>query len=166
MKKIIGFDNYLINEFGEIINIKTGRVLKIQKNKKNYSIIQISINGFQKTKFIHRLVYQNFKGVIPEKMEINHIDGDKDNNHISNLELTTHKENIEKAVEIGLIKTGEDSYNSRQVISINVLDESIVSKYGSIRLAEKHTGISSGNISQVCLGKRKTAGGYKWKYIN
>lgn len=165
MKEIKGFENYKIDRDGRIANFKTGRFLKIQKNKKGYNCVQLSGNGKLKSFLIHRLVYELFKGEIAEDLEINHIDGDKNNNSIDNLEAITHQQNLIKAVEKGLIKSGEESCNSKRVASLDVFTEDIIEEFGSIRLASKKTGITSGEISSVCLKRRKTAGGYKWKFI-
>lgn len=60
--------------------------IKLRKNKKRY------------TKYVHVLVWETFVGKIPKGYEINHIDHDKSNNSLSNLELVTHSQNIHKAV--------------------------------------------------------------------
>jgi hypothetical protein len=53
----------------------------------------------QKTFYVHRIIYQAANGPIPKNKEINHIDLDKKNNKLSNLELVTHKQNMKHAVE-------------------------------------------------------------------
>ena len=60
---------------------------------------------------IHRLVYETFVGVIPEGMVINHINGVKTDNRLSNLELCTYKENSRHAVEMGFYKPTDGEAN-------------------------------------------------------
>lgn len=163
-KKINGFEKYIINEYGVIRNTNTGRFLTNQKSKKGYCIIQLCEKGKVKSKSIHRLVYETFIEEIEEGFEINHIDGNKDNNHFTNLEKITHHENILKAVETGLIKSGSESYNSKKILQIDVMTGKEINVFGSIKQAENFTGVKSSSISLCCCGNRFTAGGYKWQY--
>jgi len=67
--------------------------LKIQLKKDGYYQITLSKNNKRKQFSIHRLVYQAYNGVIPDKMCIDHIDCNRQNNNIENLRLVTHSEN-------------------------------------------------------------------------
>jgi hypothetical protein len=163
MKKIKDFKNYAINEHGDVTNLRTGRVLKNQENQKGYKHLQLSYLGKTKTISIHREVYIAYKGSISDCLEINHIDGVKSNNHISNLEEVTKKENMIKAVENGQIKTGADCANSVSVDQIDVVSGEVICNYGSINIAHKKTGVYASAISSVCSGNRITAGGFKWR---
>lgn len=91
--------NRYIEAFGRFFEYR-------QKSCRNdYKRIQIVINGKRKTFGIHRLVAMAFIGV-PEnyrEMDVNHKDGNKSNNHYSNLEWVTHKENMYHAKETGLV---------------------------------------------------------------
>lgn len=93
-KKLKEYEKYyLISNFGDIYSLKKHRILNHQFNKKGYARIQL----FKKTKMKHhrisRLVAINFIGEF-DGLEVNHIDGNKKNNHISNLEWCTHQENM------------------------------------------------------------------------
>ena len=97
MRKLIkGYDEvYSIDENGNIfrndvkmspINNGIGYLqIKLRKNKKRYN------------RYIHRLVWETFNGKIPKGLEINHIDHNKSNNSLSNLELVSHSDNLKKA---------------------------------------------------------------------
>ena len=74
------------------------RVLKIAENQFGYKFIKPANESGKHTLYMHRLVYRTFVGAIPSDKEVNHIDHDKSNNSIDNLELVTHSENIKKAV--------------------------------------------------------------------
>lgn len=162
MREIIDFESYEISISGEVINTRTGRKLKVGSNQKGYKQVQISNGVKSKTISIHRVVWESYKGVIPKGMEINHIDGNKENNHVANLEVLTRKENMRHAVEIGLIKSGVDCLLSVSVNQIDVITGDVINTYGSIRQAEKITGVQGSSISSVCSGSRITAGGFKW----
>jgi len=165
MKPIKGFENYVISDCGVITNTKTGRVLKQNKNQKGYCQVQLSNNGYSKTISIHREVFKNYNGVIKHGLEINHIDGNKENNCSSNLEQVTKKENMLKAVELGLVKVGKECNLSVPVQKIDVITGEVLEEFGSINIASKKTGVAGSAISMVCNNKRVTAGGFKWKKI-
>lgn len=165
MKLIKDFPNYAISEYGVVKNVKTGRILKSNPNTKGYLIIQISNKPIIKTITIHKLVYVTYVGEIPKGFEINHIDGNKRNNHYSNLELVTKKENMIKAVELGLIKSGSESPVSVGINQLNPITKEVINTYGSINIASKKTGIASSSISLASRGLRNSAGGFLWVLI-
>ena len=74
------------------------RVLKLATNQFGYKFVKLPDTNGKHTLYVHRLVYRTFVGVIPSNMEINHIDHNKSNNDVSNLELISHSENLEKSV--------------------------------------------------------------------
>jgi len=162
--KIAGFDNYSITNNGVIVNMRTGRTLKVGHNQNGYCQVQLCSDGKAKTCSIHKLVYQAFKGNTGI-FEINHIDGNKNNNHISNLELVTKRENMIKAVINGQIKSGYESPLSVPISQIDVITGKEIKRFGSIRIAEKETGVASSAISSVINKNRITAGGFKWERI-
>ena len=162
---IKNFENYSIEKDGAITNLRTGRVLKFGRNQKGYCQVQLSVNGFARTFTVHKLVYNTFKGDVPVGFEINHIDGNKENNHESNLETVTKKENMEKAVINGQIKSGIDCPLSVQVSQVDVISGTEINRFESISIATKRTGIAGSAISMVVNGKRTTAGGFKWVKI-
>lgn len=87
--------NYQISECGEIRSLITGRILAKAKNEKGY--FQTSIKG--KCIKIHRAVAINFVDGYKEGLEVNHKDGNKENNHFNNLEWCTHKQNVKHSVD-------------------------------------------------------------------
>lgn len=117
-KRIPGFPRYAINHCGRIRSYarKTMHYLAISYYKESgYAFANIgNANGFRKCK-IHRLVWLTFRGKIPKPLQINHIDGDKTNNHLSNLELVTASENVRHSYRTGASKPryGEDNSSAR-----------------------------------------------------
>lgn len=102
--KIVGFDDYTVDEFGTIRSYKYGKIreLKISKNTKGYAQVGLGLNGKTYPKRVHRLVAKAF---IPNPLnlpQVNHIDGNKFNNSVTNLEWCSNSDNIKHSWEIGL----------------------------------------------------------------
>lgn len=87
--------NYSVNEEGVIRNNKTGRIMKTHYHKDGYKKLRIPVDGVMRHKFVHRLVAQAFLPNPDNKPIVNHIDGIRDNNHLSNLEWVTSQENYD-----------------------------------------------------------------------
>jgi hypothetical protein len=101
--KIINeYENYIIFENGSILNCITDRFLVINNGKDFYRTVRLNKNGVAKTYKLHRLLAEAFRHKPFGSNYVNHIDGNKLNNHISNLEWCTHKENMQHARKIGL----------------------------------------------------------------
>lgn len=90
--KVKSLENYCINEYGLILNVRTRGVIRPSISKKGY--LQACLTN-KNTYSIHRLAALTFIENKENKTEVNHIDGNKLNNHISNLEWNTTQENLE-----------------------------------------------------------------------
>lgn len=91
-KKIKDKENYSVNENGIVRNDKNGRILKTYTKKDGYEVVQL---GHRTTpKYIHRIVLESFLENVENKPCCNHIDGNKKNNAISNLEWCSYSENM------------------------------------------------------------------------
>lgn len=98
-KLIEGFDGiYSVSNYGEVRNNKTGKLMKLRKNEKGYLRTNLTKNGNQKSVRVHRLVAQAFIPNPENKPQVNHIDFDKENNCVNNLEWVTNKENTQYSV--------------------------------------------------------------------
>ena len=89
--------NYGVKEDGTILNLKTLHCLKPRLHRTGYSYIVAYKDGKQKNYRLHRFVYECFKGDIPSELQVDHIDNNKVNNHIDNLQLLTPAANSQKA---------------------------------------------------------------------
>jgi hypothetical protein len=105
---------YLANQNGQIKGIIKNKVLKGSFGSTGYKHIVLSKNGKYKTKDVHRIVAETF---IPNPFNlkyVNHIDGNKANNSVNNLEWVTARENTKHATLLGLKKdSGSNSKNSK-----------------------------------------------------
>lgn len=97
-------DCYVIDDTGKIRNINTGNYMKINKNCNGYMRVSLMKKGGGTTSIqYHRLLMMLFKPVEGmEKLQINHIDGNKENNTLNNLQWVTPQENIHHAIKTGL----------------------------------------------------------------
>lgn len=98
-KLIAGFGGtYSVSNYGDVKNNRTGKLMKPRKNEKGYLRIGLTTNGKQKCMRVHRLVAQAFIPNPENKPEVNHIDFDKENNCVNNLEWVTGKENTKHSL--------------------------------------------------------------------
>lgn len=105
-----GFEeSYLVSEIGEVYSIRSDKKLKPIKHNKGYLYFNLSLNGKMKRELAHRLVAQAFIPNQENKPQVNHINGNKENNHISNLEWCTRLENMRHAFDNNLIKPAKGS---------------------------------------------------------
>lgn len=95
---------YQVSSAGKVRSIRYGlKVLKQRIKKTGYVDVNFSVNGVRKVFLVHRLVAETFLGK-PKNKEVNHIDGNKLNNRLENLNWVTHSENIKHAYDSGLFK--------------------------------------------------------------
>jgi hypothetical protein len=110
LEKIIHYPNSCYNKTNKGV-VRKERFLK-PSLKKRYLSVTLSKNNVKKYELVHRLVAIHFVDNPNNLPCVNHIDGDKHNNFVSNLEWCTHSENSKHAIEIGLvnIKTGSEHH--------------------------------------------------------
>ena len=152
------FDNYAISNLGNIKNIKTGKVLKPCLNPRGYYSYTFYKRGIKKTFRIHRLVALYFIDNPNNLPYVNHIDGDKTNNKVENLEWCTAKQNDEHARRTGL------KIQEKPVLAENVENGERIA-FKSVSEAGAILGINKGSISKVLHGKRNKVHGYKFYFI-
>lgn len=99
---IESFPMYDVSDRGRVRNRNTGRILRAGKNPKGYSIVSLYTDGKSHTQKVHRLVAEAYCLNPYRSREINHIDGNKDNNSADNLEWCTGSKNIKHAYDNGL----------------------------------------------------------------
>jgi DNA modification methylase len=97
LKPIKGFEHYLISNTGIVYNTRTKSIKKSFPDKKGYLRIRLIDGQRGATKKIHRLVAEAFLPNFKEKPQVNHIDCNKKNNHVSNLEMVNQSENTKHA---------------------------------------------------------------------
>ena len=114
------FSNYAASRNGDVINVKTGRIVKMINNDNGYLYFKIRDKKLEKPKiyYQHRLVYEVFRGPIPRFFEVDHINEIKKDNRIKNLQLLSHKQNVEKTKSKPIISTNIETGEERRYISM------------------------------------------------
>lgn len=154
-KDIDGFKGYAVSNYGRIKSAR--KILKPQKTHHNYLQVCLSYGNGRK---LARLVAIAFIPNPNNYPEVNHLDGDKANNHISNLEWCTHKENCIHAIRTGLKVNakGESHYKAR------LTEKQVLEIRGQVKLGAKQNaiakqfGLTCGHVNQIV--KKKC-----WKHI-
>jgi len=148
---------YEISNLGRVKSLKRNKLLKQQIGTWKYSIIKLYKEGNCRNFKIHRLVAISFINNIYNKEQINHIDGNKQNNIVFNLEWCSRLENMQHAHNTGLIGTKK---------RIKVYNDFGFSKvYESVMCACKELNLIKSCLCRVAKGERNTHKQYKARYI-
>lgn len=162
-KAISGYEGiYEVSDLGRVRSLKYGKEKILKPGKNNWGYLKVSLckDGHVKKLTVHRLVAEAFIPN-PQGLEtVNHKDEDKTNNFASNLEWMSIKDNI----NYGTRNKRMAEAHSKQVQMFDKSTGWLLTTFPSLMVAVKVTGINQGGISQCCNGKRKSAGGYVWKY--
>jgi len=132
-----------------------GVVHKQCKNRRGYFKLSLFKNNKEKTFETHRLVMMAFVGPCPEGMEIRHLDGTRDNNHVDNLTYGTLSENQQDRKTHGTACLGENSPVSKltDVQCHEIVDQYATGKY-TMREVGTQFGVTAGNVCRVVNGQR------------
>lgn len=160
-KPIEGFENYEVSNLGNVRNIKKNKQLKKQLSK-YYHVNLYDTYGKAYKKLIHRLVAIAF---IPNPNNlpiVNHIDENKLNNCVKNLEWCSIKENV---IHSSRPHPNDDRYKqaSKKILQYSLLGE-FIKEWKSVSEASNYLGITASSISSCLKNKVKTSGGFQWKY--
>lgn len=140
------------------------KLLKPCLNNKSYLTVTLAKNGRSFPRLVHRLVAEAFLLNPDNKPQINHIDGDRTNNNVDNLEWCSQSENnLHSYKELGRIKIGlKGKKSTLSKIVLQIKDNNIIAEFYGTYEAERKTGIARQSIGKVANGKLKQAGGYRW----
>ncbi len=162
-KKIKGY-NYEVSDDGQVKNMNTGRILKLNICKDGYVQIDLWKNGKIKWYQVHRLILETFIGPCPKGMEACHNNGKADDNRVVNLRWDTHKNNIRDQIKHGTYfvkargsKNGRAKLNKEQVVEIRK-KYIPYSRTASTHVLAKEYGVNKTVICDIVNNKI-------WKYI-
>lgn len=159
-RDIEGYEGlYQVSSFGRVKSFYTNRILKGYQIASGYLGLRLYKNNIGSMNTIHRIVAEAFIPNPENKPQVNHIDEDKTNNRVDNLEWVTAKENINHGT-----RTGRVAKKQRiQIIATNIkTGES--QEFNSGKECAVQLGVNSTGINHALKGRRKQAGGYTFKY--
>lgn len=171
-KPIENFENYEISSYGRIRSLnfnneKRISLLKTSISKKGYVRVRVSKNNKKYTINIHKLVGLAYVPNPDNKPQINHLDGNKQNNYYKNLEWSTNLENQIHARENGLIKPPPKSGDNSCSIPVNqyeLFTFKLIKKWDCINDVERDLKIPRQNVIKCCKKRRISAGNFHWCY--
>lgn len=155
-----------------------GVVLKTWSINSGYNVVSLRVNGKTKHHLVHRLMGETFLENYNPDLDINHINGNKRDNRLCNLECITRSENILHARRIGLItvtdrqrenarKLGQATAErtSKPIAKCNLETGDVIETFKSLMDAHRKCGYDPGFISRCASGKGNSAYGYSWKWV-
>lgn len=168
LKKIKGYEGYHISDIGHVYSDKyrDRRKLKSRLNSKGYFYVNLSKNGKYKSKVIHRLVATHFVKNEKNKPQVNHIDGNKKNNHYLNLEFVTQSENSKHAYAAGLITSLKNGQNKGEKNANSKITEPTAIKIKTMLRNGLGIASTSRNLNVSYSIVRGIKRGKSWAYLD
>ena len=147
--KLAGYDHYYVSDEGYIYS--NNKRLASRINKDGYDNVFLYKDGKGKNYKVHRLVAQAFIPNPQNLPEVNHKDHNPSNNKVENLEWCD--------------RTYNNRYSRAKKVKQLTLDGQLIKTWECTRDIERTIKIAHNMVSLCCNGKLKTAGGYKWEYV-
>lgn len=177
-RPVVGYEgSYEVSNYGEVRGVdrwvpsihgerfKKGVIKNKKTDKDGYFRVYLSKSSKKKQFMVHRLVAEAFIKNPDNRPVVNHIDGNKQNNAITNLEWCTRSENDLHAFRLGL-RIPTCGGTSKAVYKLDIKTMSIIGKYSSLTEAGRQNGLTTQSISYVVNGKHRQAGGFKWALVD
>ena len=160
-KPLPGLFPYEASECGQIRGVISGEIVHQGLNNDGYMYCTLFLqNGIKKKRAVSRLVAAAWVENPLGLKQVNHIDGDKLNNHSSNLEWTTNQKNMQHAYDNGLIKRSKTKLPVCRIENGEVLEV-----YANASIAGRKGGFNYRKILRCCKGEAATHKGYEWCYL-
>lgn len=151
--------NYYLSNYGRLWNKENNRLLKQHEGRGGYLYFTVTVQGKTTKLIAHRAVYESFhKVALTRKDQIDHINCDRKDNRLENLQLVSSKEN--NLLRSQRLKSQNDYY-----ILQKTLDGNLINTYLSVADAARAVGVSHGSISNCVAGRCSTIKGFKWEKI-
>ena len=136
-----------------------GKILATKAQRNGYLVAHLSYKNQSYTRLVHRLVAIAFKENPNGFPQVNHINEDKKDNRVENLEWCTRSRNCKYG------HRNDAMINQRKkAVNQYTIDGAFVKTFPILNVAARETGVNAAHICDVCKGKRASAGGFKWSY--
>lgn len=175
MQIIKEFPRYMIDMHGNVYSCITGRGKKainsgvIQRQLKpaldttGYLVVNLTDGTRKVNRSIHRLLAITYLPNPNQHPHVNHKDGVQTNNNLDNLEWVSVASNTWHAIDMGMTNPRTRHPAMAEVVQKDMIGNTL-RVYLSLHDAGRESGIAWQNISKVCRGLRKTAGGFRWEF--
>lgn len=177
-KDVVGYEGrYQVSNQGRVKSLdsvdsigraKTGKVISVKRNNRGYVQVHLHRDGKCAMKLMHRIVAEAFIDNPNGYDQVNHINENKADNQVENLEWCTNMYNRHHGSGIERMARNRDyklvvANVNKAIAQIDKMGNT-VNIWKNISEAKRHTGVNDTSISFCCRGKQRTAGGYFWRY--
>lgn len=154
--------HYMVSDMGRVKSLKKNKelILKQRLCGAGYYVVNLSIAGKVKTHMVHRLVAINFLNNVMQKSDVNHINENKLDNMVANLEWLTHKENIRHGTGIERHALAK----SKRLVVTNI-QTGLTKEFISTRACSRELNLDNSDLVKVLNNKKKSVKGYTALYI-
>lgn len=158
---------YLVSDTGLVFSAKSGKQMKQSLSRAGYYRVELWQNGQGKHYLVHRLVAEAFIPNPNHYPVVNHLDENKLNNNVENLEWCTYQQNTNHGTLLTRMaqhhdyKSGEENHQSKHTYQFT-LDGVFVADFESANIAAKELGLNRKSIAKAMTGQLKTYAGYVW----
>ena len=157
-----GFPRYAVSQLGNVYDHHRDTLVSATPDRNGYLRVKLHApNGVRYTYSLHRLVASSFYDIDPETFldsEVNHIDGDKSNCAVWNLEFSDRSRNMIHAFENGLAKP------MFPVVAVRCIETGMI--FNSTGEADRFLGVSSGSVSKTIRGLQPTCKGFTFERLS
>lgn len=160
---------YEVSDFGRIRSITRclpnghkypGKILSTKVQRNGYLTVHLSYRNKPYTRLVHRLVASTFIENPNGFLQVNHINENKKDNRVENLEWCSGSRNCKYG------HRNDAMINQRKkAVNQYTIDGALIKTFPILNAAARETGVNAAHICDVCKGRRSSAGGFKWEYV-